>query len=258
MPWPKGKAKTPEQKAKHEQAMADPAVRQKLRESRKGMTLSEEHRRNISIARLGHEVTAETREKIRQGHLGKTIPVEQREKISQSVAQLWQEPAYRAQQSEAHKGQLPAIAGRKHSDATRARLRLSHLGKQRTLASRIKQGQSISGSNHHNWKGGPLPSNHRGVGWQTIKKIVRHRAGGKCEFCEDTNVLNWQLDVHHIIPYREIPISTDWSCLGLCRKCHVRAERGLIDTSELQVKLRPLLEELLSQVTPPTPCAGQR
>lgn len=162
-------------------------------------------------------------------------------RMREAMLALWSDRAYRRRQSEAHKGG-PGRLGRRHSEKTLERLRLSHLGQRRTLESRLKQGASIRGTRHHNWKGGPIPHNHRGEGWHTIKAVVRERAGGHCEFCGGINVRGWQLDVHHVVPYREIPVTADWACLALCRRCHIRADRRVIDTSALQAKLRPLLE----------------
>lgn len=193
----------------------------------------------------GRKHSDETRRKMSEARRNRPpLSDEHRAAASERMKRLWDDPDYRSMQSESHKGQQLRL-GSRASPETLQKLRDSHTGLSRSLESRQKQSRSISGANHYNWQGGPLPDNYRGEGWHVIKRTVRERAGGRCEFCGGENVRGWQLDVHHIVPYREIPVSAEWACLALCRRCHVRADRGVISTKDLQDALRPRLEAVL-------------
>lgn len=244
MPWPKGKKQSPESVEKRRRALQDPEVKAKMRRAKQGGRLTDEHKAKIGESLRGHTLGEEGRAKVREANSGKSPSAETRRKLSEAMQRQWEDPEYRERMSDARKGR-PGNTGYKPTPETLEKLRQSHLGKTRTVESRLKQGKTIAGPNHHTWKGGPLPSKSRGVGWALIKQIVRERADGRCELCGGPNVHGWQLDVHHVIPYRDIPISADWACLALCRSCHNKAERGTIDLSEQQAALRPRLEALL-------------
>ncbi len=246
MPWPKGVKQPPEMVEKRKATCARPDIKAKMGGAFRGQSLSEEHKARISQSLKGHEVTSETREMLRQQLAGKPHSPERIAKLREAIKAKWAGPVYRMYMEQVRKTQRNGHRkGAVVSPEARVRMRRAHLGKRRTLESRFKQGRSIAGEKHHAWRGGTLPSGHRGLGWYVVKRLVLERADNHCELCGIDNRTPWKLDVHHIIPYRDMPVSVEWACLGLCRRCHVRADRGLIDTSTLQETLRSLLQRML-------------
>ena len=72
------------------------------------------------------------------------------------------------------------------------------------------------------WKGGRALS--YGVGWRTIKEIVRKR-DGSCRRCGKTPAENGRaLDVHHLEPFRFSGDNSPENLIALCRSCHMRAD----------------------------------
>lgn len=85
----------------------------------------------------------------------------------------------------------------------------------------------LIGDMNPNWAGGYTPEAYK-KNWTAIKKVIRHRANGKCEHCGGVHKL---MDVHHKIPVRlkmpiEITNHLD-NLLFLCRPCHIVADRNL-------------------------------
>lgn len=107
--------------------------------------------------------------------------------------------------TQAHKQKI-APWGRRHSEATKEKMRLAQLGPK-----------------GHNWKGG-----HRvgrsGRAWEVIRNKILARDGFKCQECGKCG----RLDVHHKIPFRcfkDPRIANEENNLtSLCRSCHVVIE----------------------------------
>lgn len=83
----------------------------------------------------------------------------------------------------------------------------------------------ISGENSPTWKGGYEP--YYGPNWRQQRRNARYRDNYTCTRCGITeSQLSRQLDVHHIIPFREFGIdryreanaSSNLTCL--CFRCH--------------------------------------
>ena len=74
------------------------------------------------------------------------------------------------------------------------------------------------GELNHMWKGGKVT--YRGRGWDSIRIQVKRRDGNKCRRCSSVN----NLQVHHIIPYRETQNNSFENLITLCHKCHVKVE----------------------------------
>lgn len=79
--------------------------------------------------------------------------------------------------------------------------------------------------NHPLWRGGN--GLKYGSGWKRAKRLVRERANHRCEICdisEEKLKHNWQLDIHHIIPFRCFNDHREANklenLLAVCRKCH--------------------------------------
>lgn len=58
-------------------------------------TLSEEHRKNISLAMVGKSQSEEKRKKLRAARANQVFTEERNTKISKSVTELWKDPVYR-------------------------------------------------------------------------------------------------------------------------------------------------------------------
>lgn len=98
--------------------------------------------------------------------------------------------------------------------------------------------QHQSGPNHPHWKGGEIF--YRGPNWKQQAHAARQRDNYRCRHCRKTQKQNGRsLDVHHIKPFREfgyIPEQNDYylqandltNLITLCRRCHKRAEWGMI------------------------------
>ena len=63
---------------------------------------------------------------------GISCPTETRGKISNQVTKLWENPAYKQHMSDAHKGQLSPMTGKRHSAKTLLQMSLVKLGKPST------------------------------------------------------------------------------------------------------------------------------
>ncbi len=74
------------------------------------------------------------------------------------------------------------------------------------------------------WKGGKIT--YRGAGWLSVRTRIVRRDGYECRRCGETKK---QLQVHHIIPYRETQNNSPDNLITLCVRCHALAERGSID-----------------------------
>lgn len=88
----------------------------------------------------------------------------------------------------------------------------------------------LHGEDNPNWQGGYSNKTYRN-GWNKIKKVIKQRAGGKCEACGGVHKL---MDVHHKIPVR---LGVDFKIINqfenlqyLCRPCHYVADVNLRGT----------------------------
>lgn len=90
--------------------------------------------------------------------------------------------------------------------------------------------QTTTGKNNHNWKGGNYET-YYGPNWRQQRRNARRRDNYTCRRCGVTeNELGRQLDVHHIIPFREFGIqrykeaNKVSNLISLCHPCHKTAE----------------------------------
>lgn len=80
------------------------------------------------------------------------------------------------------------------------------------------------GEKHPLWKGGKIDG--RGYKWRIIRKEVLKRDGYKCSVCgiKPRNTKN--LDIHHIIKYRDFDNSIDanklTNLITVCKSCHTK------------------------------------
>lgn len=101
------------------------SVKAKLRAAHAGKPLSAEHRKKIGLSGIGRVVSAETREKIRRWRLGKPLLPAQIEATAAKKRGKPLKPEHRAKLSKALLGNKRSV-GRKHSEETRAKMRLAH------------------------------------------------------------------------------------------------------------------------------------
>jgi len=94
--------------------------------------------------------------------------------------------------------------------------------------------ERMTGENNRNWLGGCEPIFH-GPNWLEQREKARTRDGFKCQHCgihEDHYAR--ELDVHHIIPFRDFGIERYIEAnrlsnlITFCRSCHRKAEEGSI------------------------------
>jgi len=125
--------------------------------------------------------------------------------------------------SEEAKGKMSlARKGMKLSKETRRKLSEAHKGNKRSLSARIKQGLSIKGENHYNWKGGITPENKKirnSIEFRLWREAVFARDGWTCQKCKKKG---GKLHPHHIYNFAQFPdlrFAID-NGITFCDKCH--------------------------------------
>lgn len=124
--------------------------------------------------------------------------------------------------------------GRKHSDATKEKMRLSKLGDlnpmkrkdvSNKMAQTLKQRGLYSGPNNPKWKGGGRK--YRGLGWSKARVACRDRDNCTCQDCQVTEAeYGRTLDVHHIIDFKDGGSNDLSNLVTLCRSCHNKRRAG--------------------------------
>lgn len=162
------------------------STKQKMREKKIGIPLSEEHKKNLSISHKGQipNITTESIEKNRLKHLGKNASEETRKKMSQS-----------------HIGREPSFKGKKHSEKTKEKMSISHKGKRKSPETRKR----MSGENNNRWNGGITPL------LKTIRELPemsewRNKVMTRDNYrdCFTGSKGSGNLEAHHIIPFSTI------------------------------------------------------
>jgi hypothetical protein len=84
-----------------------------------------------------------------------------------------------------------------------------------------------------NWTGGTVDPDEYGPNWGRQKRRTKQRDGYKCQVCSYEVGGKHFLDVHHIKPIKTF--NGNWqrankltNLICLCRRCHVKVERGKI------------------------------
>lgn len=87
--------------------------------------------------------------------------------------------------------------------------------------------REYSGENHPRWRGGK--EYYRGPNWHRQREKARERDYNKCQNCGATDT---ELDVHHIIPFRDFDeyerANRLPNLITLCDSCHMNVEWGNI------------------------------
>lgn len=126
--------------------------------------------------------------------------------------------------SESNMGHPGYWTGKKRSQETIEKFRVSHIGKKQseeTIRKRIKRG-----AEHYNWQGGITPITRRrvrGIFWKKIADGIRNRDNNTCQDCGFMGE-NIKLPVHHIIPFRISKNNNEDNLTTLCQSCHVKRD----------------------------------
>ena len=153
---------------------------------------SKEHRKRISNSRIGMKFSDEHKLNLSLSHIGN--------------------PGY--------------WLGKKRSEDTKEKFRLSHLGKKQsreTILKRIKKG-----SEHYNWQGGITPLTRKrvkGIFWKQIADEIRIRDKNTCQLC-GLEGNGKKLPVHHKIPFKISKDNSPENLITICQSCHMKAERA--------------------------------
>jgi len=107
-----------------------------------------------------------------------------------------------------------------------------------TLESRQKQGLSIKGDKHWNWKGGksqPINLIRSSLDYHLLRLSIFKRDNFTCQMC---GVRGGQLIMHHIIPVStNIELTLlDTNTITVCKSCHAKLHRGKNGFESLQPK----------------------
>lgn len=84
------------------------------------------------------------------------------------------------------------------------------------------------GEDSPRWKGGV--SSYRGPEWDEISERARKRDGYRCQTCGISNkvskaIYGFELNVHHVTPYRVNENNSMSNLITLCPPCHQRLEQ---------------------------------
>lgn len=171
---------------------------------KKGFKHSEKTKEKISKAMTGKK----------HWHYGKNVSEEIKRKISEGrikrkeIIGYLNSPETRKKLSKIHKelGVGKWMLGRKHSEETKRKIRISNKGRH-------------SGEKSNWWQGGISNSPYASDWTDTLKRAIRERDNYVCRIC-NTLQGNRAFDVHHIDYNKQ---NNDPSNLiTLCRKCHIK------------------------------------
>jgi len=188
-------------------------TKQKISRSLQGRQFSTEHKRRISEAKQGTHLNAEHKQKLSEY-----------ERSSKTRARMANAARHRPpisdetkrRKSKAMSGANNPIYGKSRSPETREK-----------LSKALRGNPKICGSNHYNWKGGPVPY---GPDWSIQRDRARNRDNHSCQLCGVTEEeLDHELSVHHIKPFRESKDNNLDNLICLCgnhggRHCHIYCE----------------------------------
>lgn len=183
MPAPKDPIKREEWKRKIRALHQTEEWRQKQSKSHCGKKLpqfSEEHRRKLSISNLGKIRSEETRKNISKSKLGITLSDERKKQMSDEVksrGDLWHK-----RMSDVTRGERNPFYKKRHSEKSRDQMSSKHAGVARSIESRLKQSQSITGEKNHKY-GTRLPIATRKKISDTVSNLWEND-GNRIKFIE--------------------------------------------------------------------------
>ena len=161
---------------------------------------TEKHRQNLSKSLKGKKRTEEQNKRSSFAHKGKHPTEKTRNKMSK-----------------AKEGENNPFYGKKHSEGTRQKLKISLGGRKLTIEHKKNIGKAIQGVNHWNWQNGKSFEEYPKE-FKQIKKKIYERDNYECQNPE-CNIENpYRLDCHHI-DYDKTNNNSE-NLTTLCISCH--------------------------------------
>ncbi|MBA7658953.1 hypothetical protein ES703_66916 [subsurface metagenome] len=200
VPWNKGLTKE-----------TDPRVK-KMAETKKGIPLSEEHRKKISESESGE----------RNHMYGKHVSEETKQKISEAMSGE-NNPMY------GRKGEQNPFYGKYHSEETKRKMSKSNLGQDpwnkglsKETDPRVqKLSKAVSGKNNSHWRGGKSFELYGSEFNDALKEQIRERDNYQCQLCwVYQKESSRSLDVHHIDYNKKNNYKRN--LVSLCVSCHAK------------------------------------
>lgn len=149
----------------------------------KGVPKTEEHRRNLSQARMGYRYSDEVRRKMSLRRKGCESPMKGKK----------HRPESRAAISASITGEKNPFFGRKHSPESLRKMSIAHTGVKRSEESRRKQSASVSGARNHNFGKEVSPERR-----EKQRRTLMARPKLECPHCgrlaSDGNAKRWHFD----------------------------------------------------------------
>lgn len=178
-----------------------PQTREKISASKRGKKrapFSEEWKRKIGQAGIGRIKTDETRVKLSQSSKRYYQDEKNRQKQSERTKAQWKNPTYRERMS----------------------------GKNNCM-SRPEVRAKVSGKKCWLWKGGVSYEPYCNKFKESLKEEIRAKFGRKCFLCDLPESENGErLSVHHVDYNKSQGCSgLKWGLIALCHDCHTRTSR---------------------------------
>ncbi len=181
---------------------------------------SEDTKRKMSIAHTGYKQTEEHKRNAAEAQRGRRHSEESKQRMSEA------HKGYKRTEESIRKT-AEALPGRKRSEETKRKISESLQGMPLSEEHKRHLSEASSGSKSYRWKGGPVPY---GVLWLLQRRRVRSRDNYMCQLCGATEEeLGEQMNVHHIVPFRETHDNTLENLICLCgnhgsNNCHILCE----------------------------------
>ena len=179
--------------------------------------LTEEHKKRISEAnrgkvsnRKGVFLSEETKKKMSLSHIGKHQSIESKRKESETQKRIGNKP--------------PSNKGLHFSEKHKRKISEAHKGMKKPWVSQRNKLFLMIGKKHPNWQGGksfePYP-----IDWtDRFRETIRKRDNYVCQLCgihqDELKGFNRKLDIHHI-DYDKDNLNLN-NFISLCRNCHLK------------------------------------
>ena len=179
--------------------------------------LTEEHKKRISEAnrgkvsnRKGVFLSEETKKKMSLSHIGKHQSIESKRKESETQKRIGNKP--------------PSNKGLHFSEKHKRKISEAHKVMKKPWVSQRNKLFLMIGKKHPNWQGGksfePYP-----IDWtDRFREAIRKRDNYVCQLCgihqDELKGFNRKLDIHHI-DYDKDNLNLN-NLISLCRNCHLK------------------------------------
>lgn len=185
--------------------------------------LSKETREKQGLARKGIKLSEEHKKKLSESHKGLKY------KKRKSPVKFSEEHIRKL--SESHKGDKAYWKNKKHSDDTKLKISISKKGKKLSLETRKKMSESRKGAGNNSWKGGITPARlllRRTLEYKLWREAVFKRDNYTCVWCLKRSGVGCPviLNADHIkrfADYPELRFAID-NGRTLCVECHKKTD----------------------------------